>query len=296
MRKHKHPEHVNNERWLVSYADFITLLFAFFVVMFSVSQVDSNKAGKFSESFQAAVGLQPSPFGAGVMPAPGDRMQAYGDQSQNSGADEKLPKELEGLKTALGERALKGEDLAGLKVLRRRNELVLRLSEGVVFGSGDDKLKDQANKVLLAIAEEVKTRGVNLRVEGHTDNVPIRSARYPSNWELSTARATAVINMLAAQANLPPGRLAAAGYGEFHPVASNETEEGRQQNRRVDLVVSTRDPESEEVPLALTADKPKPAAPHAAQAPGAPSLLPREATEAAAPADSGQGIIRQAPF
>ena len=231
MRKKKHPEHVNHERWLVSYADFITLLFAFFVVMFAVSRVDSKKMNSFSESFSRAVGES-------FMLEGGKDMLREGGQpppeAQGNG-EGRLPKELERLAKALAD---KREDLAGLKVLRRRNELVIRLSDSVLFDSGEDTVKVPAVKVLATIADELRPRKVDIRVEGHTDDVPIRTVRFHSNWDLSAARATAVIAQLAGPGRIAPGRLSASGYGEFHPVASNATPEGRAQNRRVDLVIA----------------------------------------------------------
>lgn len=231
MRKKKHPEHVNHERWLVSYADFITLLFAFFVVMFAVSRVDSKKMNSFSESFSRAVGESfmleggTSILREGGPPPPEPPGNGEG----------RLPKELERLAKALAD---KREDLSGLKVLRRRNELVIRLSDSVLFDSGEDTVKEPAVRVLATIANELRERKVDIRVEGHTDDVPIRTVRFHSNWDLSAARATAVIAQLAGPGRIAPGRLAASGYGEFHPVASNLTPDGRAQNRRVDLVIA----------------------------------------------------------
>ncbi len=232
-RKVKHPEHVNHERWLVSYADFITLLFAFFVVMFAVSQVDSKKMGRFSESFSKAVGID-------IFPESGKNLIAATEGSpipHASEAPDGLPNELSEVKRALVKKAEEGDDLKGVVFIERRNELVLRLPESVVFASGDDRLKDRARTTLRAVVEQIRGKSLILRVEGHTDDVPIATARFRSNWELSTARATSVVAELAKLEALPPCNLSAAGYGEFHPVAPNTTSEGRSQNRRVDLVV-----------------------------------------------------------
>lgn len=235
MRKHKHPEHVNHERWLVSYADFITLLFAFFVVMFAASQVDSKKVGRFSESFSKAVGIEVFPMsGSSIMPgAPHFSISEVEGPHANQ-----LPAELENLKNELTKKRDKDHsEMAGLQLVSRRNELVIRLSDSVLFDSGDDKVKPKAHDVLHAVGVELKKRNVNVRVEGHTDDKPIHTFRFRSNWELSTARATSVVSELAL-ADIPPPRLSAAGYAEFHPIASNNTPEERATNRRVDLVVS----------------------------------------------------------
>lgn len=232
-RKKKHPEHVNHERWLVSYADFITLLFAFFVVMFATSQVDTNKMGRFTESFSKAVGIE-------VFPESGKSIlggNAAKDAVTVSGkGDESLPIELQQLKSELQQKSAK-EKFAGIEVLSTRNELVLRLSDSVVFDSGNDEVKGAALEILKRVAGELKDRKVTVRVEGHTDDRPIKTVRFRSNWDLSTARATAVV-VAFSKDGIGPDRLSAAGYAEFHPLASNETAEGRAQNRRVDIIVS----------------------------------------------------------
>lgn len=245
MRKKKHAEHVNHERWLVSYADFITLLFAFFVVMFAVSQVDTKKMGRFTESFSQAVGLITTPSGMGLLPADdsGTSMAKSANKLKRPGEeDDEATKKardqrLEKLEDSLRELARREKELVGLKVVRRGNELVLRLDATVLFRSGDDRLDDDARRVLSRIAAELKPEAVRIRVEGHTDDVPISTARFPSNWDLSTARATSVVRELST-AQIPPARLGAMGYAEYQPVAPNDTDEHRLQNRRVDFVLT----------------------------------------------------------
>lgn len=244
-RKKKHPEHVNHERWLVSYADFITLLFAFFVVMFAVSQVDTKKLGRFTQSFQQAVGIE-------ILPSSGKGLLAGDPNMQSEPAPPKadgkggngLPGELESLRTELNIlKAAKKEELAKLQVLVRKNELVLRLADNVLFESGYAVLQEPARKVLRPVVDILKTVKVSVRVEGHTDSVPIHSSRWSSNWELSTARSTAVVFFMLDSGIAPP-RMSAAGYGQHQPIASNDTEDGRSKNRRVDLVISVSDPQS----------------------------------------------------
>ena len=240
-RKKKHPEHVNHERWLISYADFITLLFAFFVVMFAVSQVDSKKVGRFSEAFSKAVGADMFPDkGTGFLPeaAPAEVKKQEGGGS--GGTDMGLPQALLEVKKAI-EKKKDDATLAGLQVVTRRNELVLRMADNIFFDPGNDTLKQPAVDILKVLAPELIKRSVDVRIEGHTDSRPIATARFHSNWDLSTARATAVIMKLAAD-GMPPSRLAAAGYGEFRPIAANDSDDGRRQNRRVDLVISMAAP------------------------------------------------------
>ena len=231
---------MNHERWLVSYADFITLLFAFFVVMYSVSQVDSKKVGRFTESFRDALEWQPigtpgRQGGKGVLTnlSVPIAAQAVKDLRTASAFEE----EKSSIRQGLIQRAGKVKALAGLTILEVRGELVLRLPERLLFDRAEAVLYDEAKSALAAISEELKDRPIRLRVEGHTDNMPIRSPRYPSNWELSMARAMAVVRFFLEDGKIDPGSLAAAGYSEYHPVGDNATQEGRAQNRRVDLII-----------------------------------------------------------
>ena len=251
MRKKKHPEHVNHERWLISYADFITLLFAFFVVMFAVSKVDTQKVGRFSESFQEAIGLELVPGGTSVMPEtgagmfPGEKPPEEPPEGGGKGKGKgksKAKHELEAIAEALEAQAKLKKELAGLKIVRRGNELVLRLDDSILFTSGDDQISDEARNILKVIGEELRERPVRVRVEGHTDDQPISTGRFRSNWDLSTARATSVVTTLASLGDVQPNRLAAVGYSEYQPLGDNATREGRMQNRRVDFVLTVEVP------------------------------------------------------
>jgi chemotaxis protein MotB len=239
-RKKKHAEHVNHERWLVSYADFITLLFAFFVVMFAVSQVDSKKVGRFSESFQSATEWQVMDGkGRGVLNTGGEpqappspvEMAKIGKQKNDYGTQKGH------IRDGLAQRAKKIAGLGGLKVIDAHNELVIRLPDTMLFDVGDADLRKEGREVLDAIIDELKDRPVRVRIEGHTDAIPIHTARFPSNWELSMARAMAVTDEFLTAKSIDPSRLSAAGYGEHQPATTNATPEGRAQNRRVDIVV-----------------------------------------------------------
>ena len=240
-RKKKHPEHVNHERWLVSYADFITLLFAFFVVMFSVSQVDSKKAGRFTESFKEALQWEGLPGGHGILPdkRPGDSPLKPLTTPLDKGASSPRATEGEKMRKAFERRAKKTPALAGLQIVDMHGELIIRLPERLMFDLGDARLRDEGKAAIGEIADEVAPRELNIRIEGHTDPAPIRTYQFPSNWELSTARATAVVRSLIDTTKITPDRISAAGYAEFHPIATNDTPEGRAQNRRVDLVLVT---------------------------------------------------------
>ena len=244
MRKKKHPEHVNHERWLISYADFITLLFAFFVVMFASSQIDSRKMERFTESFSRAVGVGVLPHdGQSILPG----VQSAETPLEIDGPNDPQPSTaaLDELQSSLVSQSNRNAEIAKVQVLRRRHEIVLRLPEDIVFASGDDSVKEGAVRTLRALAATLRVRQLNVRVEGHTDNRPIHTTRFRSNWDLSTARATTVLDHLITIGGMSPLRLSAAGYGEYHPVARNDIDTNRQLNRRVDLVVTVAAEESD---------------------------------------------------
>jgi len=235
-RHKKHEEHVNHERWLISYADFITLLFAFFVVMFSTSQVNQNRLQAFSESFAGAMGESIIARGSsGLLPAAASTPPT--SATVQAPVEVPVAFSLEGLSVTLRAALARDPTMASVQLVRRRSDFVLRMSDRVFFESGASAVKEGAAIILATLARTLGGFPIDLRVEGHTDRNPIRTSRYRSNWELSTARATSVLEVLAA-GGFPPDRLSASGYAEFHPVADNDTDDGRQQNRRVDLVVS----------------------------------------------------------
>jgi chemotaxis protein MotB len=245
----------------VSYADFITLLFAFFVVLYASSQVDQRKVGKLALAIQIAfqeMGVfpasttqiplnfsDPMPFSTvqsiknvestaelgGVSPSPTDAL---------AGASEET--DLSTLRGEL-EQALQGEITMHQVSLHREQEgLVISLREFGFFDSGSATIKPAAKPALDRIASLLAIRTCKLRIEGHTDDVPIRTAQMASNWQLSTARATALVQVLIQDHGFAPERMSAAGYAQYHPVASNLTPQGRAQNRRVDIVILTSQP------------------------------------------------------
>jgi chemotaxis protein MotB len=228
----------NHERWLVSYADFITLLFAFFVVMFASSQVDKSKVGQLAAAIQLAfkdLGIFPTPSSrsslrlTGPPPDALPPMTSLFDPSSITNLAE-LHKELA--------QALEGEIKRGEVALRMGREgLVVSLREVGFFDSGSADVKLKSEPTVERIAKVLVDGEYQVRIEGHTDNVPIHTGRFASNWELSTARATEMAKLFITKFEFSPERLSAAGYAEFHPAAPNETAEGRALNRRVDLVV-----------------------------------------------------------
>jgi chemotaxis protein MotB len=254
-RKKKHAEHVNHERWLVSYADFITLLFAFFVVMFAASNSDTKKAGQVSQAVQGAFhdlalfspsGKVAPLFDDGGLPS--DAKKLIGNQHSGFTATQVVPAggKVDAGKSAQALQMVKGElqqvlreELKGgmVRISEDGRGLTVTLAEAGFFDSGSAVMKVTAREVLDRIGEKIRVLPASIRVEGHTDNTPIRTAQFPSNWELSTARANHVLQYLLADAQIQPMRLSAAGYSEYRPIGDNATLEGRAANRRVDLVI-----------------------------------------------------------
>jgi chemotaxis protein MotB len=246
-RKKKAAEHENHERWLVSYADFITLLFAFFVVMFATSQTDKAKAQQVSESVKSA--LEKGGVAAAVREILGGTVDERGKgNAQMRGPGGSQPKdtpvvsrqvvaELVPSMTYLTQ-ALEEEIRAGkIEVHLEPRGLVVSLRQATFFPSGEDTLDPATFASIDKIASTIAKLPNSVRLEGHTDSIPIHTARFRSNWELSAARSIAMLEALSSRYNIPSSRMAIAGYADSMPVDSNDTEEGRAHNRRVDVVI-----------------------------------------------------------
>ncbi len=234
-RKHRSkPKAENHERWLVSYADFITLLFAFFVVMFATSQVNAKRMQQISEAYAAYLEGTPTerPPAPIATEQPGEPLAGQ-DARKILTMEEMLPvkQRLEARLAPLIE-----QDQIAVELFPRG--LVLSLREAAFFDPGQDGFRPGAASLLTQVGEALRELPYQpIRLEGHTDNVPINTAKFPSNWELSTARAVEVLNLLRTRFDIPSERLSVAGYGEFRPVADNSSAAGRGKNRRVDIVV-----------------------------------------------------------
>jgi len=236
-RRRRNPEHSNHERWLISYADFITLLFAFFVVMFASSETNKAKARKVSESVEKAFGKSPvaekKEQSSKTVPAP-----------ENNFRD--LTPSLHLLEQQLASEIKAGKMHLSLEA----RGLVITLGEAAFFSAGDDSIQPNALPSLAKVASALQALPNPVRLEGHSDAVPIHTPRFSSNWELSTARAVQVLKTLEDQYAVNRFRLSAAGYADTVPVESNETDTGRARNRRVDLVVLSKDGVRSEPPAA----------------------------------------------
>jgi chemotaxis protein MotB len=247
MARHQRPEEPeNHERWLVSYADFITLLFAFFVVMFATSQADKGKAQQVSESVkQAFEGKKMSAVIAAILGGTPDSKGQGNAQMKGPGGsneltkpkkEEKLAELIPSLKVLTEE--LKVEIESGqIQVRMEPRGLVVSFKQAALFPSGEDVVSTAAYPSLQKIAAAMAKIPNPARLEGHTDSQPIRNSRFRSNWELSAARSIALMEILTTRFGGPPDRISIAGYADTAPLASNDTEKGRAQNRRVDIII-----------------------------------------------------------
>jgi chemotaxis protein MotB len=226
-RRKRAAPHVNHERWLVSYADFITLLFAFFTTMYAISTVDAQKMSKMVASMQVALKGDPMQHVAPV-PLP-----------QNGVPQPIVPRldNLVVLRQQLAARLERQISQGNVEIGVDARGLVVSIREAGSFPSGSAELAESARSLLAQVAAPLSELPHPVRIEGHTDDTPIRNSRFRSNWELSTARATQVIAYLQNDLGLAATRLSAAGYGEFHPRVPNDSPAARAQNRRVDLVI-----------------------------------------------------------
>jgi chemotaxis protein MotB len=246
---------------LVSYADFITLMFAFFVVMYSAAQVDKRKVGQLAMAIQVAfqkMGVFPAsttqvPLNT-LEPMPFDKVQAIASAKRTTSYGKEVPSPSGSLTGSeengdLGTLQRELQQALGKEI--EHNEVALRSApDGIVislreigfFESGSAAVRPNSQFAFQKIAALLVSRNCRVRIEGHTDNVPISNGQFHSNWELSTARATELVRVLITQYDFSPARLSAAGYAEYHPVAGNETPQGRAQNRRVDIVILGKTP------------------------------------------------------
>jgi chemotaxis protein MotB len=245
MTRRRQTSHVSHERWLVSYADFITLMFAFFVVLYASSQADRRKQAEVSASIHQAF----QPLGLFQAAALTPHANATGFATSHSTVPtsvvlrdhlvaspavredmERIERELEGkLANQIAQHVI--------AMHIGREGLLISLREAGFYDRGSAIPHPSSMKSLDAIASSLESVPYDIRIEGHTDNMPIHTARFDSNWELSSTRATHLAELFIEQHQFLPQRLSASGYAEYHPVASNATAEGRSQNCRVDIIV-----------------------------------------------------------
>ncbi|MCP4994515.1 MAG: flagellar motor protein MotD [Gammaproteobacteria bacterium] len=259
-RRRREEEPENHERWLVSYADFITLLFAFFVVMYSISSVNDGKyrvlSNTLTEAFVTSTqSLDPIQIGDPVLstyPEAGEHVSDQGGSGEpediTESTEETLP-DIEAPPLALAAITDKLENILApfvdeelVDITQTDDGIEVEMSSKMLFTSGSARLSGDALKALRDIAKVIAPIPNRILVEGHTDNIPINTPSFPSNWELSAARAASVVHLFSKQ-DVAPTRMAAIGYGEFQPREDNSTLEGRQTNRRVALIILSKDAE-----------------------------------------------------
>lgn len=237
MRRSRRYEKDIRERWLLPYSDFTTVLLCFFIVMYSLSTIDAEKFEALARVLQQALGGG----GSIVIEAPlsdigPDAVQPF---SKDRVTDDFLADsiQLAVIEQQLRELFEQSGIAAQVEIATEERGLVVSIQDTVLFASGSAELTAFAREVMDDVGLVLLQTANYIRVEGHTDNQPIHTVRFPSNWELSVARSTCVIQYLIARHNFPPERLGATGYGEYRPKVSNDTPENRQVNRRVDFVI-----------------------------------------------------------
>ncbi|MBI5741863.1 MAG: OmpA family protein [Nitrospirae bacterium] len=222
-RKKNAEEPENVDRWMVSYADFVTLLFCFFTAMYAISNVDAGKLGKFVKSMREA--FEASETGGRAFSVIEDvRILAPMDTEVESVVRNELESIASGSK-------------GGIEIRRDGRGVVISVMDKFLFETGKAQLIEDARPLVDGIASAVRHFPNMVRIEGHTDNMPISSSEFPSNWELSSQRAINVAKYFIDRHNINPGRISTTGYAEFRPVAPNDSADGRTKNRRVDIVI-----------------------------------------------------------
>lgn len=246
----KDEGHDSGERWLLTYADLITLLMAFFIIMYAMSNVDTNKYMALAKSLRTALGLEQA---AGIsmitdmvsVDKTGKSKDIYirsqGKQTSASEIlslrDDKEERELSTMVEKIKEYTASKGITSKIQTEKGNRGLLIKLSDTVLFDVGKADLSPKSQEILDGLAKILFNSNKHIKVEGHTDNVPINTERYPSNWHLSTNRATSVIMYWISKYPGMSQRVSAAGYGEYRPIALNNTPEGRAKNRRVEIIV-----------------------------------------------------------
>ncbi len=224
------PARSGHDRWLVSYADLVTLLFALFTTLYAAAAVDATSQTASLPEAEAAATADPSQ-------APSAAVVAATPQSEAAPVPDEVDLEVDALRDRLASRLEDDVRLQHADIVRDGRGVVVSLPERATFNVGSAEVTGDARPLIARLVSELSDGQYALRIEGHTDDIPIRTARYRSNWELSTARAGAVVAYLVNDLKFPPDRLSAAGYAEFHPRVPNDSADNRARNRRIDIVV-----------------------------------------------------------
>ncbi|SFD45105.1 OmpA/MotB family protein [Clostridium uliginosum] len=229
-KKKQQPE--NSERWLLTYSDLITLLMVLFVILYASSNVDKNKYKQISTSFQQAFSIG---GGKNINSSDGEAIEnkIVTEESKVVTEEEKL----EEVKAQV-DKVIEGSELKGnISTSIQERGLIISFTDNVFFNSGDATIKEDYKKKLASISKVLNNIDNYIRVEGHTDSVAINTEKFHSNWQLSSVRAANVVEFLITDGKVEANRLSSVGYGECRPTQSNNTEEGKSANRRVDILI-----------------------------------------------------------
>lgn len=237
-RKRKQQEEGGSDGWITTFSDLMSLLLTFFILLFSMSSVSEEKFNSASQSIQNA--LIGEAAGSSIIEGSGisnlDTGNGTGGTEQSESTNE-IPQKV----TEMYEEAMAIIEEEGIEdqisVSSDQDGVYLDIQESILFGSGDANISNEGKEALDSLTELLEFSGNDIIVEGFTDNVPMQSAKYPSNWELSSARAMAVVRYLVEENNIEASRMSGRGYGEFNPVVPNDTAENRAKNRRVNIVL-----------------------------------------------------------
>lgn len=238
-KRGKPHEEENGEAWLLPYSDLMTLLLALFIALFAISQTDQKKVSELSQAFSSAFNMGGPSFFSQMGPNPGRQAEMPSDEDKGNSAYIQENQQLEEVQKKMQEYIDENSLDDQLSTELSEEGLMIRIKERALFPSGSAQLANQAQSIAPVVAGLLSSIPERVVISGHTDNVPINSAQFPSNWELSSARALTFMKFLLAQnSSLNPARFSAIGYSEYRPLADNSTEEGRQRNRRVEIFIA----------------------------------------------------------
>ncbi len=228
-RSTQDDEPQDSKEWMNTYADLMSLLLTFFVMVFALSTIDSSKYNNAMQSIQSYLGMNDGQNNQII----DTQLGTQGNSGFSNSDSEDIGDVYQDIREYVNDNKLNNE----IQVSINERGVLIRFVDTALFDTGKADIKPEAEKILLNVGEIMKKANKPIRVEGHTDNVPIHNSKYPTNWELSTNRATNVVKFLIESLSIDPPKMSAAGYGEYHPVADNSTDEGRAKNRRVDIII-----------------------------------------------------------
>jgi len=233
-----HEEH-EGEAWLLPYSDLMTLLLALFIALFAISQTDQKKLAQMSQAFSAAFNMGGPSFFDQAGPNVSQQREIMSDEDQGNQAYIQENEALEAIKKEMDEYIKQNNLQDELSTQLEEEGLMIRIKEKALFPSGSAELVAESQRIGPLVAGLLASIPERVLISGHTDNVPINTAQYPSNWELSSTRALTFMKfLLSLNSSLNPARFSAIGYSEYRPIATNDTEEGKQQNRRVEILIA----------------------------------------------------------